>query len=184
MGIIGDMSESMRTRACSIRELTAADDLVVLTALLHRAYRPLAERGLRYLATHQDVEMTRRRCAAGDCFLAEQSGRLVGTITLAYFNPAKPKGTAWYDRAGVAHFMQFAVEPELQRQGIGSLLIEAVEQRAAARGMAEIALDTAEPAGDLIAFYTRRGYRFIDHVQWSVTNYRSVIMSKRIGTSD
>ena len=33
---------------------------------------------------------------------------------------------------------------------------------------------------DYIETVPRRGYRFIDHAQWSVTNYRSVIMSKRI----
>lgn len=178
------MNDTARLAACTIRALTAADDLVALTDLLHRAYRPLAEGGLRYLATHQDVDMTRRRCAAGDTFVAEREGRVVGTITLAYFDPARPKGMAFYDRPDVAHFMQFAVEPALQRQGIGSALLDAVETRAAARGMREIALDTAEPATDLITRYERRGYRFVDHVQWEVTNYRSVMMSKGFGCVD
>jgi DNA-binding winged helix-turn-helix (wHTH) protein len=46
--------------------------------------------------------------------------------------------------------------------------------------MAELALDTAETADDLIAFYTRRGYRFVDHVRWDAVNYRSVVLSKRL----
>jgi hypothetical protein len=43
-----------------------------------------------------------------------------------------------------------------------------------------MALDTAEPAAHLIAFYNRLGYRFIEHAQWRMTNYRSVIMSKTL----
>ena len=174
------MSEAGGQSSSRIRLLRPSDDLVLLTDLLHRAYRPLAERGLRYLATHQDVDTTRRRCGRGDCFIAELGGRIVGTITLTYHNPAQSNGTPWYERPDVAHFMQFAVEPSLQRQGIGSELVDAVERRAAERGMTEVALDTAEPAADLIAFYERRGYRFIEHAQWSVTNDRSVVMSKSL----
>ena len=174
------MNSQSVNSSCRIRPLEPDDDLVALTQLLHRCYRPLAERGLRYLATHQDVDTTRRRCGRGDCFIAELAGRIVGTITLSYHNPAASNGTPWYERPDVAHFMQFAVEPSLQRQGIGSALVDAVERRAAERGMSEVALDTAEPAADLIAFYERRGYRFIEHAQWSVTNYRSVVMSKSL----
>ena len=55
------------------------------------------------------------------------------------------------------------------------------EARACETGAAEIALDTAETADDLIRFYSRRGYRFIEHVNWGdAVNYRSVVMSKTI----
>ena len=48
-------------------------------------------------------------------------------------------------------------------------------------GAAEIALDTAETAEELIRFYLKRGYRFIEHVTWTdVVNYRSVVLSKRV----
>ena len=50
-------------------------------------------------------------------------------------------------------------------------------------GAAELALDTAEPARHLIDWYTRLGYRFIEYAQWDVTNYRSVVMSKRLVTT-
>ncbi|MBW1796697.1 MAG: GNAT family N-acetyltransferase, partial [Deltaproteobacteria bacterium] len=47
-------------------------------------------------------------------------------------------------------------------------------------GASELALDTAEQATHLINWYERLGYRFIEYVDWDVTNYRSVIMSKRV----
>ena len=169
--------------AIHIRPLQAEDDLADLTDLLHRAYRPLAERGLRYLATHQDVATTQRRCAEGDCFVAELDGRIVGTLTLSCHAPDRSNGTPWYERPDVAHFGQFAVEPALQRRGIGRALIEAVEHRAIDRGMAELALDTAEPAQHLVRWYERLGFRFIEYAQWRVTNYRSVILSKALPKS-
>jgi len=161
----------------TIRPLNERDSLDELTDLLHRAYRPLAEAGLRYLATHQDVEMTRRRIAKGECYVGALADRLVATIT---FVPARSAGGApWYDRPDVASFTQFCVEPDLTRRGIGSMLLDLVEERARATGAAEIACDTAEPATHLIELYERRGYRSVAQTDWRpVTNYTSVILSK------
>mgnify|MGYP003394930255 CR=1 FL=1 len=44
----------------------------------------------------------------------------------------------------------------------------------------EIACDTAEGADDLVAYYTRFGYRLIEHHQWDKACYRSVILSKSL----
>ena len=76
--------------------------------------------------------------------------------------------------------MQFAVDPQIQGRGIGLRLLRDVERRAIASGAHEVALDTAEPARHLVDWYTGLGYRFVEHAQWSHTNYRSVILSKRL----
>lgn len=165
-------------REVTVRGWTSGDDLAELTALLHRAYAPLAARGMRYLASHQDETTTRVRIAKGECFVAEARGRLVGTVTLR--DARHTAGCPWYDRPDVASFGQFAVDPEHQGRGVGSALIEHVERRAGETGVAELALDTAETADDLIAFYTRRGYRFVGHVRWDAVNYRSVVMTKSV----
>lgn len=161
-----------------IRLIRSDDDYAELTELLHRAYGALAARGMRFLASHQDEKMTRERIGEGECYLAMQDGRMIGTIV--WRSAQQTSGTPWYDRADVSSFGQFAVEPTLQNHGFGSKLLAIAEQRAAETGAAEIALDTAEPAHDLIRLYTKRGYRFIEFTQWKVANYRSVIMSKRI----
>jgi hypothetical protein len=87
-------------------------------------------------------------------------------------------GCPYYDRPGVASFHQFAVDPDLQGDRIGRRLLDLVEDRAAATGATEIALDTAVPATHLIAMYERRGYRIVDRVDWDETNYVSVIMAR------
>ena len=161
-----------------IRRLSFSDSLEDLTALLHRFYKFLADLGFRYVATYQDMEMTKRRVNKGDTFVAECQGHIVGVITLRRMDSTS--GSPWYDRDGVASFGQFAVDPEFQGGGIGAALLNTVEQAARTGKVRELALDTAEGAKHLRSFYERRGYRFIEFVDWSVTNYRSVILSKTL----
>ena len=162
----------------NIRELRESDSIEELTSLLNRSYKVLADMGLKYLATHQDAEVTRRRIEQGVCFVCEYQGRLVGTIT--YHDPFHVWGTPWMSRGLAGHIGQLGVEPELRTKGIGRALIEYAEAYARATGVKEMTLDTAEPATHLIDWYTRLGYRFIEYAQWSVTNYRSVVMAKRL----
>lgn len=164
-----------------IRPLNASDSLEDLTDMLHRAYRVLADMGLRFLATYQDVETTKSRVSSGHCFVAVLNGKVVGTI--CYYEPSRKTGCDYYKRKGVAHVGQLAVEPALSRLGIATYLMKHVEDFARSRGMKELALDTAEPALHLIEWYSRLGYEIVGHQQWEVTNYRSVLMSKSLGDS-
>ena len=160
------------------RALHVDDDLDAITQLLHAAYAPLAAAGMRYVVSHQDVATTKRRMARGETFVAVRDDAVVGVITLAEAHGTH--GSPFYDRPDVASFGQFAVLPALQRQGIGSRLMDIVEARAREKGVAELAPNTSEHAETLIAMYNRRGYRFIEYAQWNGVNYRSVILSKRL----
>ena len=75
-------------------------------------------------------------------------------------------------------FTQFGIEPAVQRQGIGTLLLDLVERRAVEIGAQEIACDTAEGATDLIAMYERKGYKIVAQANWDATNCDSVILAK------
>ena len=161
-----------------IRRLEECDDIVELTHLLHKAYGELAAMGFRYLATHQTPEVTKERCESGSAFVAEFNGRIVGTVT--FYDCSQTGGSPWYDRLDVCSFGQFAVDPEIQRSGIGSRLMDTVEALATQSGASEIACDTAEGAQHLIELYKRRGYRLVDTVDWQETNYISVILSKEL----
>ena len=162
-----------------IRRFSSQDSYGELTVFLHRAYAPLLELGLRYVAAWQTEEITKARCEAGECYIAlDEDLRLIGTICLK--SPEHTRGCEWYDREGVAMFGQFAVDPTCQRNGLGTALIAFAENRAREMGAEELALDTAVPATHLIDYYTRRGYRLVGEAQWETTNYRSVIMSKRL----
>jgi GNAT superfamily N-acetyltransferase len=161
-----------------IRRLAPADSLADLTALLNRAYKQLLDMGLRYVATWQDEEITRKRIEGAECWVAESDGRIVGTIAL--YPPGGGKGHPFYERDDVAKIGQFGIEPELQGTGLGSRLMEHVERRARELGAIELAGDTAEPAQHLHAFYARRGYRVVGRIRHDVVNYPSVIRSKAL----
>lgn len=166
-----------------VRRRGDGDSYERLTALLHRAYAPLAARGMRYLASHQDEATTRERAEEGECFVAvERDGagveRIVGTVTLV--GPHVPHETPWYDRRDTARFGQFGVEPASQGRGVGRRLMDAIEARASELGAAYLALDTSERATELIRTYRRRGYEIVARHAWDVTNYRSVIMRKAL----
>ena len=166
-------------REFRIRRLDGADSLQSLTELLHRSYAALAAMGFRYLATHQDVETTRQRVSKGECFLALEHDVVLGTILV--IPPTHRFGNCdWYDRSDVAVLSQFAVEPARQRQGIGRRLLDVGERRAAELGASEVSVDTAEGAAQLVKLYETRGYRQVGHAQWNHTNYRSVLLSKRV----
>lgn len=136
------------------RLLRDSDDLDALTELLHAAYAPLAAAGMRFVASHQDAETTRRRVSAGDSIAAVVGGEVVGTITLASFD--RTSGSAFYDRADVMSVGQFAVQPSLGQRGIGSMLLDLAEQLAREHGAAFVGLDTSEHAAHLISFYEAR----------------------------
>ena len=162
----------------TIRPLAASDSITELTDLLHRAYAPLAAMGLRFWATHQSEDATRLRISQGTCLVAVMDHTICGTIL--FKDAGQTRGCPWYDQDDIASIAQFAVEPRLQSKGLGAQLMARAEDLAIAAGARELALDTAEPATHLVAWYTRLGYRFIEHAQWQHTNYRSVVLSKRL----
>lgn len=162
-----------------IRPYHDGDAIPPITQLLHDAYAPLAAMGLRYTATHQDDEVTRSRLLRGIPWVAEQNGEIVATVTL-YPDTSDNSGCEWYGTKGVFSFGQFAVRPDLQGMGLGGKLISLMENEAAARGATELALDTAEGATHLIRWYEKLGFRFVEYMDWSSTNYRSVILSKTL----
>jgi predicted N-acetyltransferase YhbS len=149
-----------------------------VTALLHRAYARLAALGLNYTAVDQKEAVTRRRASLGRCLVAERAGRIVGT--LAYHGPVATSEAPWCRRADVVILEQFAVEPDLQGQGIGRALMDAAEEAARTSGAAFVVGDTAAPAAHLIRYYGARGYEVVDTVQWPGKTYRSVLLAKRL----
>jgi GNAT superfamily N-acetyltransferase len=146
--------EDVRQRV-TVRRLTDSDSLAALTELIRLAYAPLGRRNLRYLATEQTEEVTRRRIGDGECWIAEVDGRIVGTILL---HLPKDSGKGWYGRHHAAKFCQFAIDPQTQGLGLGSLLLDTtIERRAREAGALEMSCDTAVQARHLIRMHLKRG---------------------------
>ena len=169
--------------AWTIRLWQPGDNLDALTALLHRAYAPLAAAGMNFTAATQTVAMTAQRMHGAHTWVAVQAdGTALGTITAAGPFDPNAQGWAhalpWFYRQDVAHFHQYAVDPGCQGHGIGAALLQAAEAWAQAAGHRAMLLDTAEPATALRQRYARAGYVDIASVQWQGKAYRSVVMVK------
>jgi GNAT superfamily N-acetyltransferase len=177
----------------TVRRLSPTDSISEITRLLHRAYAKQVAMGLAPLAGRQTDAQTEQRLFSGEAWVAIEhvpvpdpedprgvlpiaQQKIVGIIL--YHEIEEAEGPAWFHRPDVAWFSQFAVDPTYQGCGIGQMLLETVQRRAREDGARELGLSMAEPDTDLMNFYMRRGYRFVEHWQWPYTNYRSVILSK------
>ncbi|MDP4199038.1 MAG: GNAT family N-acetyltransferase [Bacteroidota bacterium] len=160
-----------------IREFGEHDSISELTQLVRIAYKRLGDMGLQFWGTWQTDDVTRDRISDADqTLIALRNREMIATISLY---PSRPESRCEYYRQAWC-FGQFAVKPDLQRTGIGSHLLNLVEERARMKGASYIALDTAETAYHLIEYYEKRGYSFVQHQQWDRVNYRSVVMSKNL----
>ncbi|MFZ4574058.1 MAG: GNAT family N-acetyltransferase [Phycisphaerales bacterium] len=176
-------SEAEASGGLRVRLKSHRDSISEITRLLHRAYAAQVAMGLRPLAGRQDDDTTRRRCAAGECYLAvtkegaaRGAEKILGIIL--FHEVEDDQGPPWFQNKFVDAFSQFAVDPDAQGRGVGGMLLDRVERRAAECGASEIACSMADPDEGLKRFYLKRGYRFVEYWQWPYTNYKSAILSK------
>ncbi|MFC5496774.1 GNAT family N-acetyltransferase [Caenimonas terrae] len=166
-------------RDLAIRAVTANDDLVELTELIHAAYALHAKSGLRFWGTHQSVLDTSRRLASGQGLLALAKGKMVGTITGR--PPQDNSPVPLFRMPDVWSFCQFAVHPDVRGQGVGTALHERALMHAASQGARRMALDTAAPAAGLIRMYKSWGYEECGNCDWRPhTNYLSTLMVRAV----
>lgn len=165
-----------------VREYVPGEPIAPITALLHAAYAVLDRAGMRYLASHQGDDVTRRRLGSSIvAFIAEADGRPVGTISLR--SHERNSIVEWYRRPDVFVLAQLGVHPDFQRRGIAFRLYCAAMAAARQRGAAHVALDTAEDATLLINGYKHYAFEIVERFSWPGTNYRSVVMSMPLAAS-
>lgn len=150
---------------------TATDvDIPSLRRLVNIAYKELSDKGLNYTATYQDEDETRDRISKGRAFVLELNNQLIATILFFTKNHFTNKNTAYVG--------QFAVHPDLKKQGLGSLLMNYCEKLALDEGFEGLQLDTAKPAKHLVDWYLKRGYKIVGETHWEGKTYDSYVFEK------
>jgi ribosomal-protein-alanine N-acetyltransferase len=98
---------------------------------------------------------------------ARDDGRLVGFAIMHF-------------RDSSAHLNLLAVEPELQRKGIGRRLVEWLEESAIVAGAFDISLETRADNADALNFYLMLGY----HETGLAPNYYSGLVDATLMARD
>lgn len=170
--------------ALSVRLFRDAD-AGPLTELLHAAYAELGAMGLNYTAVDQDAETTRERARGGQCWIAEQSGQIIGTLTMS-LPPSEGlrELTAAACEHGCAWLNQVAVSPSARGRGVAADLWRRGRQWAFAQGASSIGVDTAVPADHLVRLYSSWGFAQVDTIHWPGKTYDSVVMIRSLGPQD
>jgi citrate lyase synthetase len=132
-------------------------DLFALKSLIQRTlalcyaghYCPEA---VRFFVNYHDERAILRDAREGCIIVFEKAGRIVGTGTLAG-NEIK----------------RVFVDPACQHEGVGRLIMEQLENLAAAAGVTRVKLDASLPSR---SFYEQLGYAVVEQASRSVENGR------------
>lgn len=139
-------------------DLAAAADVTV------RAYR--AEGSLAddddYLAELSD---TAARAAGAELYVAEESGRLVGTVTVC------PPGSAYAEIGGPdeLEFRMLAVDPHEWGRGLAARLLGSVVDLARSRGCARVVASVVDTNAVAHRLYARHGFVRRPDRDWTPT---------------
>ncbi|MBO7745849.1 GNAT family N-acetyltransferase [Paenibacillus sp. MWE-103] len=134
-----------------IRLATEAD-AERLQAIIYGAYATIRELELHWPAAHADVALIRANVRASDCYVLEEDGDIVATVT--HSKAGELKGLS-----ELPFLKWFAVDPARQGQGYGGRLLDWTERKAAeSENAPAVLLATAEKHPWLLPMYERRGY--------------------------
>jgi predicted N-acetyltransferase YhbS len=129
------------------------------------------ERPMRFDRDRTSPDQIRQLILSGNTFfVAEEAGRILGAVYV------RTTGTTGY-------FGMLAVDPGLQRSGIGRALRERAEEFSTQQGCTEMTLTTGDFRTELLPYYTRAGYRVVSiepgPPEWSMrSEFRIVHMAK------
>lgn len=117
--------------------------------------------------TETDIDIEKH--ISNDHFLvALHDNRIVGTIRLSKFNGTLVKSSLYANihtasnHSKIAYISRFAVVPDLQHKGVGSVLFGAAEDYCINNGYDFVALHTAVNNDELVKFYKNRNFELLE----------------------
>lgn len=163
-------------RELVVRSLKSTDSTDALIEIIDRSHARLHASKASLVEIDSTVSLDVE--GTGHCFIAEWHGALAGTVTVQ--PTLSSSACELLTRRGVASARQFAVEPTFCGNGIGRRLVETAEQWALGQGFHTLALAATQNAKQLLAMYTRLGYRQAALVRWPGRRGASVVFSKAL----
>lgn len=135
-------------------------DAPALHGLLQRAYAPLKKQNIHFTITRASIADVKRVIRQETTFILEQSRQPIATLTLRFPWTSSPAATEPWP---FLHW--FAVDPQAGQQGIGSRLLNQVEEQFLRDQLKvpAVYLATAVDHPWLSGLYQRRGYQPFRH---------------------
>lgn len=144
------------------------EDAERLVAVYRSAYRENRELGFPAKAETATEADIRDWLDAGRVFVAEIEGQGVGAVRMDESSPERAK------------ISRLGVHEDWQSSGIGSVLLDHVEELARAEGFEAIWLTTPGDHPHLPSFYRDRGYRKTGDHPLDYREYDEIVMEKSL----
>lgn len=134
--------------------LATVEDKEKLLDLILRAYVSARELGIHFAAATADVELVETNIKNNMCYVLEEDGKLLATCSLRMPWGLQP------GPYGVPHLYWFAVDPDLGKKGVGTYLLEWVENTIVRDTLKSpaLSLGTADKHPWLVGMYEKHGY--------------------------
>ncbi|MDR4533545.1 GNAT family N-acetyltransferase [Glutamicibacter sp. PS] len=146
-------------------ELAKPDDYAAVGDLVARSYLAAGYFDDPQHAYLDVVRQVADRAAHCEVFVARQQGHVVGTMTLIRY------GSRYADiaRPGELEIRMLAVDPQIQRAGVGRLMVQAAVERARAlHDVDTVSLTTGADWLGARALYERLGFTHRQERDWTV----------------
>jgi len=142
MGLLLDSNDSSRYHASVIRRADTRD-AAGIARVINAAFEVEREFRQGERTSGAEIEKLLERDVF---FVAEEGGRLIGAVHTSV-------------DGATGYFGMLAVDPALQRGGVGRALLSAAEEHCRKSGCAKMTMSTGEDRTELIPYYRRLGYR-------------------------
>lgn len=149
-----------------------------LHTLVHLAYAQYESEAYTFGAVTQSFQLTKKRAhRTGTVVLGMFCNEtLAGTLSVLPYSAAKHNH--YVEDGQDVSVEQFAVHPDFQRSGIGTLLMTVAEDLVRMFSGRRMFLDTPKEAGRLRSFYQRQGYSEIGEYQPFESGQKNIIYMK------
>jgi len=144
-----------------------------ITELLHLAFAEKKEKGMSYLATHQDAETTKKRVGDGVCLVALIDDKLVGTASFQIKTPDK-FNKRWHNEKLYAYASQLAVHSDFKGMGLGNKLQSERIRLCAENNVDELLGHTSIYAKEILSWWKRQGAQYVEFISSAATNYYAI----------
>ena len=142
--------------------------------VLWKANEENRKKGFHFSTAEMSGDQLRERIGEdGQCFVAMEDGKVVGTLSIRFLNR-----NTWYAKGRIADGILSGLLPEYQGRHVNSALVKMMFDAAEQAGCKVIEVDTAEKNQHLIDIYKHYGFQLVGFKANPRGDHYSVIMAK------